>query len=175
MSATPDSFLPTQPPQRTTALSLREAAMLQTGVLRDTATDTADDSLDIKALLRILNKYKWVLLAFALLGLAVSLVKTLTSTPLYQASATVQIERPPGRIVSFNRDVDSSQDYDDYLALPTQIELLRSRALAERVIDELNLDPARSQAPAPGVLGGAQASASAPRTGAASAAASDFR
>jgi succinoglycan biosynthesis transport protein ExoP len=107
MSATPDSFLPTQPPQRTTALSLREAAMLQTGVLRDTATDTADDSLDIKALLRILNKYKWLLLAFALLGLAASVVKTLTSTPLYQASSTVQIERPPGRIVSFNRDVDS--------------------------------------------------------------------
>jgi uncharacterized protein involved in exopolysaccharide biosynthesis len=96
MSATPDSFLPTQPPQRTTALSLREAAMLQTGVLRDTATDTADDSLDIKALLRILNKYKWLLLAFALLGLAASVVKTLTSTPLYQASSTVQIERPPG-------------------------------------------------------------------------------
>ena len=57
MSATPDSFLPTQPPQRTTALSLREAAMLQTGVLRDTAADAADDALDIKALLRILNKY----------------------------------------------------------------------------------------------------------------------
>jgi succinoglycan biosynthesis transport protein ExoP len=161
MSATPDSFLPTQPPQRTTALSLREAAMLQTGVLRDTATDTADDSLDIKALLRILNKYKWLLLAFALLGLAASVVKTLTSTPLYQASSTVQIERPPGRIVSFNRDVDSSQDYDDYLALPTQIELLRSRALAERVIDELNLDRSRSQAPAPGVLGGASSPASA--------------
>ena len=86
MSATPDSFLPTQPPQRTTALSLREAAMLQTGVLRDTATDTADDSLDIKALLRILNKYKWLLLAFALLGLAASVVKTLTSTPLYGLS-----------------------------------------------------------------------------------------
>jgi uncharacterized protein involved in exopolysaccharide biosynthesis len=142
-------------------LSLREAAMLQTGVLRDTATDTADDSLDIKALLRILNKYKWLLLAFALLGLAASVVKTLTSTPLYQASSTVQIERPPGRIVSFNRDVDSSQDYDDYLALPTQIELLRSRALAERVIDELNLDRSRSQAPAPGVLGGASSPASA--------------
>ena len=43
MSATPESFLPTQPPQRTTALSLREAAMLQTGVLRDTAADVADD------------------------------------------------------------------------------------------------------------------------------------
>ncbi len=161
MTATPDTFPPTEPVPRTTALSLRQAAMLQTGVLRDTAADTADDSLDIKALLRILNKYKWVLLAFALLGLAVSVVKTLTSTPLYQASATVQIERPPGRIVSFNKDVDSSQDYDDYLALPTQIELLRSRALAERVIDELNLDRSRSQAPAPGVLGGASSPASA--------------
>ena len=172
MSATPESFLPTQPPQRTTALSLREATMLQTGMLRDTATDGVDDSLDIKALLRILNKYKWVLAAFAVLGLAVSLVKTLTSTPLYQASTTLQIERPPGRIVSFNRDVDSSQDYDDYLALPTQIELLRSRALAERVIDELNLDPARGLAPAPAALGGASAPASDARVGAPSGAAS---
>jgi uncharacterized protein involved in exopolysaccharide biosynthesis len=53
------------------------------------------------------------------------------------------------------------------MALPTQIELLRSRALAERVVDELNLDPSRSQAPAPGVLGGASAPASAPVPGAA--------
>ena len=121
--------------------------MLQTGVLRDTATDTADDSLDIKALLRILNKYKWLLLAFALLGLAASVVKTLTSTPLYRATAMVQIERPPGRIVAFKGDVSSSDDYEDYMALPTQVELLRSRALAERVVDELNLDPSRSQAP----------------------------
>ena len=166
MSATPDSFLPTQPPQRTTALSLREAAMLQTGVLRDTAADAPDDALDIKALLRILNKYKWMLLAFALLGLAVSVVKTLTSTPLYRATAMVQIERPPGRIVAFKGDVSSSDDYEDYMALPTQVELLRSRALAERVVDELNLDPSRGQAPAPGVLGGASAPASAPMPGA---------
>ncbi len=56
MSATPDSFAPTQPPARVTALALREATMLQTGLLRDTAAETPDDSLDIKALLRVLNK-----------------------------------------------------------------------------------------------------------------------
>lgn len=159
MTATPDPVPTPEMAPRSTALSLRAAGMLQTGVLRDTPADAVDDSLDIKALLRVLRKYRWVLLAFAALGLVAAVVRTLTSTPLYQASASVQIERPPGRIVSFNRDVDSSQDYDDYLALPTQIELLRSRALAERVVDELNLDRTRSQAPAPGALPGANPAA----------------
>ena len=127
--------------------------MLQTGLLRDNASEQADDSLDLKTLLRVLLKYKWVLLVAALLGLVVAVVKTLTSTPLYQAAVTLQIERPGGRIVSF-KDSEGGQDYEDYMALPTQIELLRSRALAERVVDELNLDPARGQGPQAGVLGG---------------------
>ena len=153
MTSTPDQFLPSES-SRSTALSLREAAMLQTGLLRDKASEKADDSLDLKTLLRLLLKYKWVLLVAALLGLVVAVVKTLTSTPLYQAAVTLQIERPGGRIVSF-RDSEGGLDYEDYMALPTQIELLRSRALAERVVDELNLDPTRGQGPQAGVLGGA--------------------
>ena len=130
--------------------------MLQTGLLRDNASEQADDSLDLKALLRVVLKHKWLLLSVALLCLAAAVVKSLTTTPLYQATATLQIDRPQGRIVSF-KDADSGQEYEDYMALPTQIELLRSRALAERVIDELNLDPSRGQGPQAGVLGGAPA------------------
>ena len=139
--------------------------MLQTGLLRDNASEQADDSLDLKALLRVVLKHKWVLLSVALLCLAAAVVKSLTSTPLYQATATLQIDRPQGRIVSF-KDADSGQDYEDYMALPTQIELLRSRALAERVIDELNLDPSRGQGPQAGVLGGAPAAPVASAAGA---------
>ena len=165
MTAKSEPFAPTEPP-RNTALALREAAMLQTGVLRDAKVDADDDSIDIKALLKLLNKYKWLLLAFALLGTAVAVVRTLTSTPLYRASATVQIDRPPGRIVAFQGD-RMSEEYEDYMALPTQIELLRSRALAERVVDELGLDTSvRGPVPELGVLGSAQAPASAPLPGA---------
>ena len=164
MTATPDSIPPPDIRPRTTALSLRESAMLQAGVLRDTATEAADDSLDIKALLRILNKYKWLLMAIGLLGMVAAVVNALTSTPLYRASATVQIDRPPGRIVAFEGD-RAFEEYEDYMALPTQIELLRSRALAERVVDELGLDPVRAIAPEPGVLGGASNPASAPQIG----------
>ena len=164
MTATSDSLSPPQPPNRTTALALREAAMLQTGVLRDAKVEADDDSVDIKALLRLLGKYKWWLLAFALLGVAVAVVRTLNSTPLYRASATVQIDRPPGRIVAFQGD-RMSEEYEDYMALPTQIELLRSRALAERVVDELGLDATRGQALEPAALGGGATPASAPIAG----------
>ncbi len=134
--------------------------MLQTGVLRGNASEEADDSLDIKALLRIVLKHKWLLLSVALLCLTAAVVRTLVSTPLYQATTTLQIERPPGRIVSF-KDADSGQEYEDYLSLPTQIELLRSRALAERVVDELGLDPSRGGNAPPGVLGAAAGPSSA--------------
>ncbi len=127
--------------------------MLQTGVLRDTGADAADDSLDIKALLRILNKYKWLLLAFALLGLMVSVGQDADQHAAVPGHRHGADRAPARRIVAFKGDVSSSDEYEDYMALPTQVELLRSRALAERVVDELNLDPSRSQAPAPGVLG----------------------
>jgi polysaccharide biosynthesis transport protein len=56
-------------------------------------------------------------------------------------------------VVAFNRDVDAEMNYwDDGSQLQTQIELLKSRALAERVIDEMGLNrrstsrrPARRQ------------------------------
>jgi len=163
MTSKPDNFAQTEP-ARSSALTLHQARMLQTEVLQGAASDVADDSLDIKALLRIVLRHKWLLLASTLLCLAAAVVKTLTSTPLYQAAITLQIDRPPSRIVAFSRETDPGQEYEDYMALPTQIELLKSRALAERVIDELNLDTSRGLVPQ-AALAGASAVASAPDAG----------
>ena len=55
--------------------------MLQTGLLRDNATEKADDSLDIKALLRMVLKHKWMLLSVVLLCVAAAVVKSLDQHP----------------------------------------------------------------------------------------------
>ena len=151
-------------PSRSTALQLREAHMLQTGIWRAPQEDQVEDGLDLKDLLRILLKHKWVLVATALLGLTVAMVDGLTRTPLYRATATLQIDQSTARIVQFNRDVDPYQDSDG-LTLQTQIELLRSRALAERVIDDLGLDPTRGKVaglPAPALAASAPGALAAP-------------
>lgn len=137
-----------EPTPRTTALQLhRDAYALQTEVLRTEAQESGEDALSIKDLLRIIYKHKWTLLLVTLLCGAISTVQGLRQTPIYRASTMLQVERNVARIVSFNKDVDSTQDtWDDGSFMRTQLELLRSRSLAERVIDEMGIDPSRGGA-----------------------------
>ncbi len=129
----------------TTALQLRQQSyLLQTGLARPESAEEADDSITARDVLRIVARYKWLLLAAATLCMVVALVYGLTSTPVYQSTVLLQIDRASARIVQFNKDVDPSQE-SDFLALQTQYELLHSRSLAERVIDDLQLDPARGR------------------------------
>ena len=123
--------------------------------MRSEAQEAAEEALSVKDLLRIIYKHKWMLIAVTLLCGAVATIQGLRQTPIYRASTMLQVERNVARIVSFNRDVDSTQEtWDDGSFLRTQMELLRSRSLAERVIDEMGLDPNRA-----GVRGGSAFSA----------------
>ncbi|HSO45726.1 MAG TPA: exopolysaccharide transport family protein, partial [Rhodoferax sp.] len=128
-------------------LSLRQPHNLQTSVLRDEAEELDNDALDLKALFRVVLKYKWMLIALTLLcGLAAT-IQSLRATPMYRASVQLQIDRSAQRVVDFNRDVDAEmQMYDDGSQLQTQIELLKSRGLAERMVDEMGLDKTRPAA-----------------------------
>ena len=136
---------PAGPAGPTTALQLRQQSyMLQTGLARPDAAEEADDSLSVKDVLRVLAKHKWLLMAAMMLCTAVAVLQALTTTPVYQATVLLQIDRPPARIVQFNKDVDAQQE-DDFLSQQTNIELLQSRSLAERVIDDLQLDPSRGR------------------------------
>ena len=136
---------PAGPAGPTTALQLRQQSyMLQTGLARPDADEEADDSLSVKDVLRVLAKHKWLLMAAMMLCTAVAVLQALTTTPVYQATVLLQIDRPPARILQFNKDVDAQQE-DDFLSQQTNIELLQSRSLAERVIDDLQLDPSRGR------------------------------
>lgn len=124
------------------SLILRPQHALQTEVLRQERVEAIeDDALNLKDLARIVWKHKWLIAALAgVLGVA-GFVHSLRGTPMYQSSAQIQIERTAQQVVSFGRDVDASQNYwDDGSGLQTQIELLKSRALAERVVDVMGLD-----------------------------------
>jgi len=159
--------LPAGPVGPTSALQLRQQSyLLQTGLARPDTTEEVDDALSIKDVLRILGKYKWILLVAVILCTAVNLLRGLTTAPVYQSTVLLQIDRASARIVQFNRDVDPYQE-DDFLMLQTQYQLLRSRSLAERVIDDLQLDPARGRLAgvAPGAPVGKAIKAAAPQDG----------
>ena len=137
-------YIPARPPGPVTALQLRQQSyMLQTGVNRSETGETTDEAFTVKDVLKIVVKYKWLLLAAVAFCTTVAVLQGLTTVPVYQASVLLQIDQSSARIVQFNKDVDASQG-DEFLTLQTQYELLQSRSLAERVIDDLQLDATRA-------------------------------
>jgi succinoglycan biosynthesis transport protein ExoP len=136
-------------PTASMAVALRQPYRLQTAVERQQEDQVADESLTLTDLLRIVLKHKWTLLTVMILACAVAAVRTFLSTPIYRSTVIMQIDRGAPRVVSFNNEADREQPADDPNSLTTQVELLKSRSLAERVIDELRLDqsmPAAAQA-----------------------------
>jgi succinoglycan biosynthesis transport protein ExoP len=126
------------PSPRGNAVALRGGYQLQ--LPGHTAPEEHGDSIQLIDLLRIVLKHKWTLLMVLVVAAGIAGIRTLLQTPIYRSTVTLQIERVAPRVVNFNNEVEQDVYSDETVTLRTQYELLRSRTLAERVIDELNLD-----------------------------------
>lgn len=99
------------------------------------------DFIDLRHLWGILLRRKGTVLLAAALVVLIGLIYTFVATPIYRGTLLMQIDRQEGRVVAY-KDVtpeeDSRSSMDFY---QTQYELLKSRNLARRVIDQLGLEP----------------------------------
>lgn len=94
--------------------------------------------LDFSRLIQILHEWRWVIVGGAALGFALALLLTLLTTPLYRARVTLEVNPPRVQIMDEKKqDSEASASSWDFIA--TQIGLLKSRSLAERVAQDLNL------------------------------------
>lgn len=92
------------------------------------------------ALLRywpILVKRKWVLVLTIALALLAGWTLALLTTPKYRATAMLQFERQPTRTISV-KGVAPIEDPGDGTFYETQLQLLLSRNMAERVVARLD-------------------------------------
>ncbi|TZF91232.1 GumC family protein [Cognatilysobacter lacus] len=127
---------------------------------KDLAMDLAPRSgeFDLLSYWKVVRERRWTILGIAGVIVAVVLVATLLTKPTYRASSTLQIERETIKVVNSDAlaSADSPYDRDFY---QTQFELLKSRSLALRVIQDLNLinDPYFSGGAKPKAPGGPRA------------------
>ncbi|MBT9463784.1 polysaccharide biosynthesis tyrosine autokinase [Hydrogenophaga sp.] len=123
------------------ALALRhEHALSEQMVARGEPEALANDRIDLKTLWRAVVKHKWTIVGITAMCTLAAGLYTLRITPQYQSAALLQIDRVAQKVVGFNAEVELDEGpASDQLQLRTQIELLKSRSLAERVIDELGL------------------------------------
>lgn len=127
-----------QDPNTARALaSYRGAGALSLDLLDD-RRDADPDEIDLLAYWRILVKRRR-LIAGVLAGVvALALMITLMTQPQYRATVLMQVEKEGPPIVA-TQGAMPFYDGGDPEFLNTQYELLRSRALAERVANEMNL------------------------------------
>ncbi|MCB1756314.1 MAG: polysaccharide biosynthesis tyrosine autokinase [Gammaproteobacteria bacterium] len=94
-------------------------------------------NIDFQYYLRVLRKHKWAIIAMTVLVTGLAAFYAFTATPIYQSTATLLIESKKANIVSIEEIYGFDGNNEEYYQ--TQFELLKSRALAEKVIDKLNL------------------------------------
>ena len=94
--------------------------------------------LNVATLLRILFEWRWLILSLIAVGLAGATIWTLLETPLYRSQATLEAN-PPSVEVMDEKIAARSQSADSWSFISTQVGLLSSRSLAQRVAQDLNL------------------------------------
>lgn len=95
------------------------------------------DEIDLRALFRKIWRRKTVLLSVTVLGTVVAALILLQLTPQYTAVSTVMVDPRESKVV--NVEAVLSGLPADMETIESEIEVLRSRGLAERVIKKLKL------------------------------------
>src|ERR1700761_2456351 len=88
----------------------------------------------------ILVKWRWVIGAMVVAAVALSIAISLLMTPIYRAVGVMQIDMEAPKVVEVDaqrQEARQEQNADQFYQ--TQYGLLKSRALAERVVNKLNL------------------------------------
>ena len=95
-------------------------------------------NLDLAYLLKIVREWRWLIVGAIGLGLAGAIIATLLTTPVYRAWVTLEVNPPSVEILDEkSREAAVTPALFEFVA--TQVGLLSSRTLAERVAQDLNL------------------------------------
>jgi capsular exopolysaccharide synthesis family protein len=123
------------------ALVERRQSLPSTEVIRDwMAEEEEEDSINLRQYWAVIMRRKWTVLTFFAIVVVAGMTATYLTTPIYRASTTLQIDQEEAKIVQYEQVQSAAQTgWDTAEYMRTQQEVLRSRAIAERVVTELNL------------------------------------
>lgn len=115
--------------------------------------DTEEQTLPLSHYLWILRQRRWEILTFVVASVIATVVVSSRLTPIYESTATINIDREiPANVVGQEADVQlGNYDADQFLA--TQIRLIQSDSVLRPVSQHLRLaadtkaDPSDSQLP----------------------------
>lgn len=99
--------------------------------------DESQQKVHLRDYLWVVRKRAWTLIAVLVILVTTVTIKTFNTRPMYGANARLLIEKEELNIVSFKEVLAVNPTAEDYYR--NQLEVLKSRSLAKRVIDKLDL------------------------------------
>ncbi|AFY20730.1 polysaccharide biosynthesis tyrosine autokinase [Pseudomonas sp. UW4] len=99
-----------------------------------------DDDIDLLALFGTLIDSKWIIVGITAFFCAVGVAYAVLSTPVYQANALVQVEEKKGGMAALGGMAEMTEMFGGTSPAVTEIELLKSRAVLGKAVENLNLD-----------------------------------
>lgn len=97
--------------------------------------DEDEEGVDLLHYWGIIVKRRWTVISVVVAAVALAVVQTMLTTPMYSSTVTVQIDAEPIRVMTS----DGVVPRHDFTYIPTQLEVLRSQSNAERVVQHLGL------------------------------------
>src|SRR5690606_24227771 len=94
-----------------------------------------DDEIDLREVWNTLRRNRWLIAAWLAAAVTMAVAVTVLSTPIYQASTSIRIDGGQANIPV----LDVLQTVSRGNEVDTEMEVLRSRTLAELVVDSLGL------------------------------------
>jgi succinoglycan biosynthesis transport protein ExoP len=96
-----------------------------------------DEDIQLRDYLDVMLRRKWLIMTVLALTFLSTMVFTLASTKIYEASAVVEVNQETPQVTKFEEVLASKVQAREFYE--TQVELICSRAMISRVIDKLNL------------------------------------
>ena len=104
---------------------------------KDDTSGHNDDSIDLRGIIVTLRKYKWPIILTTALATAATALIVSSMTPVYRSTATFLFDTSTSTSQFENPLIGVGSTLQD---IQTQVEILKSRTLAERIVDTLELE-----------------------------------
>ena len=108
-----------------------------------------DDAADIRDYLEIIIRRRWLILIILLVSIATTFVVSLAMKPQYKANGKIELTIQSPRVTKFEDMAMLGTQIQTREFMQTQLKLLKSETLGDRVIDKLQLEHNPALTPAP--------------------------
>ena len=98
-----------------------------------------EDTFDIRDYLEIVLRRKWLILTMVVASFLTALLVSLIQSPLYKATGKIELALQSPRVTKFEDMTGFGNQLHIHEFMQTQLKLLQSETLADRVIDKLQM------------------------------------